>query len=295
MDNFTLYIICVGIVLIGLGCSCLCGKCRAPARQRIDLLHLQLQLIGLHPRRHVTDRLALGVVQAEEEARDPTVPAAVVQHHPGAGLRQPGLQVDVSPDVSHHQSPVSPVASTPITTLPRSTDRTPDPGPPAAAYHALVLSSYISLCFFLTDSRGASMMSDDDRDIDIESDAEKRAHHNALERKRRDHIKDSFTSLKDAVPTLQGEKVASRAQILKKAADYIVSMRRRNGSHQQDIDDLRKQNAYLENEIHNLERSLGLSKSESPAICEYTPSESSDSETGETIRQPKKLKMASLH
>ncbi|XP_077262867.1 MYC associated factor X isoform X1 [Temnothorax americanus] len=159
------------------------------------------------------------------------------------------------------------------------------------------------------------MMSDDDRDIDIESDdgddsdsrlrhsnntqyysqAEKRAHHNALERKRRDHIKDSFTSLKDAVPTLQGEKVASRAQILKKAADYIVTMRRRNGSHQQDIDDLRKQNAYLENEIHNLERSLGLSKSESPAICEYTPSESSDSETGETIRQPKKLKMASLH
>nr|CAB3508190.1 unnamed protein product [Spodoptera littoralis] len=74
------------------------------------------------------------------------------------------------------------------------------------------------------------MMSDDDRDIDIESDAEndsdsrtharnsvggsgyysqaeKRAHHNALERKRRDHIKDSFTSLREAVPALQNEKV----------------------------------------------------------------------------------------
>ncbi|CAH2233715.1 jg20338 [Pararge aegeria aegeria] len=37
--------------------------------------------------------------------------------------------------------------------------------------------------------------------------AEKRAHHNALERKRRDHIKDSFTSLREAVPALQGEKV----------------------------------------------------------------------------------------
>lgn len=37
--------------------------------------------------------------------------------------------------------------------------------------------------------------------------AEKRAHHNALERKRRDHIKDSFHSLRDSVPTLQGEKV----------------------------------------------------------------------------------------
>lgn len=37
--------------------------------------------------------------------------------------------------------------------------------------------------------------------------AEKRAHHNALERKRRDHIKDSFSSLRDSVPSLQGEKV----------------------------------------------------------------------------------------
>lgn len=85
------------------------------------------------------------------------------------------------------------------------------------------------------------MMSDDDRDIDIESDAEndsdsrtharnsaggsgyysqaeKRAHHNALERRRRDHIKDSFTSLREAVPALQNEKVASRAQILKKSS-----------------------------------------------------------------------------
>ena len=32
---------------------------------------------------------------------------------------------------------------------------------------------------------------------------DKRAHHNALERKRRDHIKDSFSSLRDAIPTMQ--------------------------------------------------------------------------------------------
>uniref|UniRef100_A0AAG5CUR1 Protein max n=1 Tax=Anopheles atroparvus TaxID=41427 RepID=A0AAG5CUR1_ANOAO len=119
-----------------------------------------------------------------------------------------------------------------------------------------------------------NMMSDDDRDIDIESDdgddsdntksqsrsggghfysqAEKRAHHNALERKRRDHIKDSFTSLRDSVPSLQGEK-ASRAQILKKAAEYIQFMRRKNNSHQQDIDDLRRQNNMLESQIRHLE------------------------------------------
>ena len=62
-------------------------------------------------------------------------------------------------------------------------------------------------------------MSDDERDLDLDSDEDgsgtgsglsstangqdKRAHHNALERKRRDHIKDSFTGLKDAIPTLQ--------------------------------------------------------------------------------------------
>lgn len=140
-------------------------------------------------------------------------------------------------------------------------------------------------------------MSDDDRDIDIESDdendsdtklqgrssnstqyfsqAEKRAHHNALERKRRDHIKDSFTSLRDSVPSLQGEKVhASRAQILKKAAEYITFMRRKNQSHQQDIDDLKRQNNNLETQIRQLERQRtsgeamqidGLVKEEDPS------------------------------
>uniref|UniRef100_A0A4X1U8C6 Protein max n=1 Tax=Sus scrofa TaxID=9823 RepID=A0A4X1U8C6_PIG len=122
-------------------------------------------------------------------------------------------------------------------------------------------------------------MSDND-DIEVESDeeqprfqsaADKRAHHNALERKRRDHIKDSFHSLRDSVPSLQGEKFfqldmepteengmefeppalnqskeASRAQILDKATEYIQYMRRKNHTHQQDIDDLKRQNALLE-------------------------------------------------
>ncbi|XP_071498824.1 protein max-like isoform X1 [Diadema antillarum] len=109
-------------------------------------------------------------------------------------------------------------------------------------------------------------MSDDERDIDVESDedgieseqdhrsqAEKRAHHNALERKRRDHIKDSFSMLRDSVPNLHGEK-ASRAQILNKATEYIQFMRRKNNSHQSDIDDLKKQNQTLEQQIRILER-----------------------------------------
>ncbi|XP_046458864.1 protein max-like isoform X2 [Daphnia pulex] len=117
-------------------------------------------------------------------------------------------------------------------------------------------------------------MSDDERDIDIESDEEdgggysrgsgqysqqvdKRAHHNALERKRRDHIKDSFSGLRDSVPSLQGEK-ASRAQILKKAADYIQFMRRKNAAHQQDIDDLKRQNEVLQTQIRSLEKAKML-------------------------------------
>jgi len=82
--------------------------------------------------------------------------------------------------------------------------------------------------------------------------ADKRAHHNALERKRRDHIKDSFSSLKNAVPTFNGEK-ASRAQILKKAAEYINNMRQKNNDHQKDIDLLKKENKLLEEKIKALE------------------------------------------
>uniref|UniRef100_A0AAY4BTT6 Protein max n=1 Tax=Denticeps clupeoides TaxID=299321 RepID=A0AAY4BTT6_9TELE len=92
--------------------------------------------------------------------------------------------------------------------------------------------------------------------------ADKRAHHNALERKRRDHIKDSFHSLRDSVPALQGEKVggASRAQILDKATEYIQYMRRKNHTHQQDIDDLKRQNALLEQQVRALEKVKGTSQ-----------------------------------
>ncbi|CAB4018248.1 max isoform X1 [Paramuricea clavata] len=108
----------------------------------------------------------------------------------------------------------------------------------------------------------------DEENIDVESDeettedlqptqflsqADKRAHHNALERKRRDHIKDSFCHLRDSVPSLHGEK-ASRAQILNKATDYINYMRRKNHSHQTDIEDLKQQNVVLDQQVHNMEK-----------------------------------------
>uniref|UniRef100_A0A8C7W551 Protein max n=1 Tax=Oncorhynchus mykiss TaxID=8022 RepID=A0A8C7W551_ONCMY len=102
---------------------------------------------------------------------------------------------------------------------------------------------------------------DIDSSVNLSLQADKRAHHNALERKRRDHIKDSFSSLRDSVPVLQGEKQsvkqASRAQILDKATDYIQYMRRKNHTHQQDIDDLKKQNAMLEQQVRALEKAKG--------------------------------------
>merc|ERR1712136_27781 len=117
-------------------------------------------------------------------------------------------------------------------------------------------------------------MSSDEQDVDIESDedeneavpqrmvseenVDKRAHHNALERKRRDHIKDSFNGLKDSIPSMAGNekmsRASSRAQILKKATEYIQFMRRKNLTHQEDIDDLKRQNSMLEQQIKALEK-----------------------------------------
>lgn len=77
------------------------------------------------------------------------------------------------------------------------------------------------------------------------SKADKRAHHNALERKRRDHIKDSFSILRDSIPTLQGEK-SSRAQILQKATEYIITMRSKNRDHQDEMERLKAENEELD-------------------------------------------------
>jgi len=41
----------------------------------------------------------------------------------------------------------------------------------------------------------------------------KRAHHNALERKRRDHIKESFLSLRNAVPHLQNGRTGKSTSV----------------------------------------------------------------------------------
>ena len=113
--------------------------------------------------------------------------------------------------------------------------------------------------------------------------------HNAMERKRRDSIKDSFRGLQvhffilvlpaiqgvyisvekytplllpkmasylpaqDCIPTLRGDKT-SRAQVLKKTGDYIVHMQKKISNHQDEIKELKNQNTQLEVQIRNLEK-----------------------------------------
>jgi len=125
--------------------------------------------------------------------------------------------------------------------------------------------SYFSVLFY---PRICVKMSEDEREIDVESEDEeyarnggtmdKRAHHNALERKRRDHIKDSFTGLRDAIPTMKGGDKSSRAQILKKASEYIQYMRRKNSINQTDLEDLKRQNNHMEAQIRALEKAKTL-------------------------------------
>lgn len=101
-------------------------------------------------------------------------------------------------------------------------------------------------------SAGASFSQQQSNFSEMSEADRKRAHHNALERKRRDHIKDSFHCLRDAIPNIKGEKT-SRAQILKAATDYIRQMRTRNNDYQNDIDHLKKQNNEIELQIKAIE------------------------------------------
>ena len=106
-------------------------------------------------------------------------------------------------------------------------------------------------------------MSEDECEIiDVESEFEeydksgnnkrtldKRAQHSAFERKRRDHIKASFEGLKDAIPTMKAGHNSSRAQILKKASEYIENTCRNNHLNQADRDELKRQNDRIEAQI----------------------------------------------
>ncbi|KAK6060236.1 Helix-loop-helix DNA-binding domain protein [Cooperia oncophora] len=82
-----------------------------------------------------------------------------------------------------------------------------------------------------------------------------RAQHNALERRRRDNIKDMYTSLKDAVPDMQNER-ASRAVILRRAIEAIEEKQQQRAELQANCDRLRSETAELEREIRMIKENL---------------------------------------
>ncbi|KAG1671437.1 Protein max [Nymphon striatum] len=137
-------------------------------------------------------------------------------------------------------------------------------------------------------------MNDDGRDAESDS-GDKKAHHNALERRRRDHIKESFTTLRRSLPTIGRSEKASRALILKKAADYIMKMSGKNDGHQIDIHDLREENQKLERQVLSLEKKYdfpsdrdALEINEGETACPGSPNSLevnlSSSETNENRR-----------
>uniref|UniRef100_A0A915PGF6 BHLH domain-containing protein n=1 Tax=Setaria digitata TaxID=48799 RepID=A0A915PGF6_9BILA len=82
----------------------------------------------------------------------------------------------------------------------------------------------------------------------IESKRHARAQHNALERRRRDNIKDMYGALKDTIPGMRNER-ASRAAVLKKSIDLITSK-------QADLEKILAQNRKLEQENDVLEHEI---------------------------------------
>ncbi|KAF7989046.1 hypothetical protein HCN44_007356 [Aphidius gifuensis] len=95
------------------------------------------------------------------------------------------------------------------------------------------------------------------RNMDIENDAEKRAHHNALERKRRDTLKESFAHLRDVVHRSEGgTRAISRREILKHTSDFVINMTNKITTEENTVEKLNRQNGQLLDQIQMLNRRL---------------------------------------
>lgn len=99
-----------------------------------------------------------------------------------------------------------------------------------------------------------------DGDLDVESPATSgcgtddnkrhaRAQHNALERRRRDNIKDMYTSLREEIPNFTNSERASRAQILRKTIDQISDQNSEVQQLENEIKQIQENNAKLADKI----------------------------------------------
>ena len=90
---------------------------------------------------------------------------------------------------------------------------------------------------------------------DSEDSEGKRAQHNVLERKRRYDLKSSFHILRDHIPELNSQERAPKVVILKKATDYIWSLRRTHSKHQSELERLHRTNKKLRRHLAQLQAS----------------------------------------
>ena len=90
---------------------------------------------------------------------------------------------------------------------------------------------------------------------DSEDNEGRRAQHNVLERKRRNDLKSSFHILRDHVPELNSQERAPKVVILKKATDYIWSLRRTHSKRQSELEQLQRTNDKLRKNLAKLQAS----------------------------------------
>ncbi|XP_033645050.1 myc protein [Asterias rubens] len=89
-------------------------------------------------------------------------------------------------------------------------------------------------------------------------DTEKRACHNVLERKRREDLRTSFLLLRDEVPELGTCDRAAKVVILKKATDYVSSLRDREETLRMDMATEKNRNLQLRRRLEALLAPLTL-------------------------------------
>ena len=90
---------------------------------------------------------------------------------------------------------------------------------------------------------------------DSEDSEGRRAQHNVLERKRRNDLKSSFHQLRDHVPELNSQERAPKVVILKKATEYIWSLRRTHSKYQSELEYLQRTNEKLQRRFAQLQAS----------------------------------------
>lgn len=111
-------------------------------------------------------------------------------------------------------------------------------------------------------STRAQSIASDSSSLNHDSKTHARAQHNALERRRRDNIKDMYTSLREEIPNFNHER-ASRAQILCKTIEQMKDLKDEMERLEKETKELEEEEMMLQKELDELEAA--------EASCRSTP------------------------